>query len=64
MKLRTIWPVENKTEIGIEAYYVGADNQEDALVMAAERGYDGESVTARELPNKFGVQLGEWRSAV
>ena len=34
------------------------------MIMAAERGYDGDSVTAKEIPNKFGIQLGDWRSAI
>jgi len=64
MKLRTIWFVQAETDHGLEAYYVGVDTREDALIMAAERGYDGDAVTAKEIPNKFGIQLGEWRSAI
>lgn len=64
MRLRTIWLVQAQTDNGLEAFYVGVDSAEDALIMAAERGYDGDSVTAKEIPNKFGVQLGDWRSAI
>ena len=64
MVLRTIWLIKAQTEVGIEAFYVGADNLEDALILAAERGYDGDGVEAKEIPNKWGVQLGEWRSAI
>lgn len=64
MLLRTIWLVKAETESGTEAFYVGVDTEEDALVMAAERGYDGDGVTAKQIPNKFGIQLGDWQSAI
>lgn len=59
-----IWLVTARSDIGIEAFYVGAESRVEALVMAAEHGYDGEMVTAKEIPNKFGVQPGDWRSAI
>ncbi|WP_374530584.1 hypothetical protein [Novosphingobium sp.] len=62
--MKTIWLVKIATEIGVEAYYAGAASREDALLMAAERDLTGDAVTATEIPNKFGIQPGEWRSAV
>lgn len=59
-----IWLVTAKTEVGVEKYFAGAESLEDALLMAAQRGFTGDAVRAKEGPNKFGVQRGEWRSAV
>jgi hypothetical protein len=62
--MKTIWLVKAQSDVGIEAFYVGAVNREEALIMAAERGYDGDTVEAKEIPNKFGIQSGDWRSAL
>lgn len=62
--MKTIWLVKSETEAGIEAFYAGAYSREDALLMAAERDHTGDGVTAKEIPNKFGIQPGDWRSAV
>ena len=61
--MRTIWFVKSTTDVGDEAYYVGASSREEALLMAAARDHLGSDVTAKEIPNKFGIQPGEWRSA-
>lgn len=62
--MKTVWLIKATTDIGIEAFYVGAANREEALLIAAERGYEGDQIEAKEIPNKFGIELGEWRSAL
>ena len=62
--MKTIWLIKATTEVGDEAYFVGATCREDALLMAAEHDLTGDGVTAKEIPNKFGIQPGDWRSAV
>ena len=62
--MKTIWLVKAQTDLGIEPFFVGASSREEALIMAAARGYDGDAVEAKEVPNKFGIQPGDWRSAL
>ena len=62
--MNVIWLVNIKTDIGLEAYYAGAESQTDALLMAAKHGYAGDAVNVKQIPNKFGIQPYEWRSAI
>lgn len=62
--MKMIWRIAFESQIGKESYNVGAESREDALVMAAERGHTGDGVAADKIPNNFGIQPGEWRSAI
>lgn len=45
--MNVIWLVNIKTDIGLEAYYAGAESQTDALLMAAKHGYTGDAVNVK-----------------
>lgn len=46
-QMNVIWLVNIKTDIGLEAYYAGAESQTDALLMAAKHGYTGDAVNVK-----------------
>ena len=50
-------------EIGIHVYYAGTPNKVEALSMAADRGHEGDAVSAKQIPNKFAIQHGAWTQA-
>jgi hypothetical protein len=52
-----------ETTTGKEYYYAGAENDAVALLLAARAGHEGDAVTVKMIPNKFGVQAGEFRRA-
>jgi hypothetical protein len=50
-------------DVGEQWYYAGTDQTITAMEMALERGHESESVEVKQIPNKFGIQFGEWRQA-
>lgn len=62
--MKMIYLIKAKTSLGDEYFWAGAENEVDALLMAAQRDYSGENVSAKQVPNKVGVQLGEWKRAI
>jgi hypothetical protein len=50
--------------VGEQWYYAGTDQTVTAIEMALGRGHESENLTIKQIPNKFGIQFGEWRQAV
>ena len=48
---------------GVSLFYAGVSNRAEAFLMAARHGYEADEVGVQEVPNKFGIQPGEWRQA-
>ena len=61
--MRMIYLIEAKTSHGLESFWAGAENELEALLMAAQHDYSGEDVSAKKVLNRMGVQLGEWKTA-
>lgn len=53
--------VKVETALGVEWFYAGAHDRAEALIMAANAGHEGDQIETKEIPNRFGVQPGEFR---
>jgi hypothetical protein len=59
--MKTVFTVSVISNIGVEWFYAGAETKSEALEMAAARGYVGDGVDAKMVPNREAVQPDEWR---
>lgn len=60
---KVISMIKVNDELGEHWYYAGTDNNYDAEQIALTQGHKAEAVTIKQIPNKFGIQHGEWRQA-
>lgn len=52
-----------KDEHGEHWYYAGTNDAATAQRMALDQGHNPDVVTIKQIPNKFGIQHGEWVQA-
>ena len=62
--MQMIYLVTVISKFGTEQFWAGADNETEALLMAAKQDHTGDGVSARQVVNEIGVQKGEWKSAI
>jgi hypothetical protein len=63
--MQMIWTVKVPSELGgDEWYYAGAESKEEALAMAIKRGIEHPDIEAKQVLNRFGIQRGDFRSAI
>lgn len=60
---KTIFMIKVENVLGTQWFYYGCSDRHEAYAKAEEQGFDTQTVTVKQIPNKFGIQFYEWRQA-